>query len=117
MVRKEFIELFRDKRMKGIVLLLPIIQLFVFGYAVTTDVNHVLTAIYDRDASPDSRELARRFEGSGYFNIIYRVSSGKELQELVDRGKVLCAIEIREGFAKDPRPGFPHGYPGHCGWN
>ncbi|ABC78719.1 export ABC transporter permease protein [Syntrophus aciditrophicus SB] len=106
-VRKEFIELFRDKRMKGIVLLLPIIQLFVFGYAVTTDVNHVLTAIYDRDASPDSRELARRFEGSGYFNIIYRVSSGKELQELVDRGKVLCAIEIREGFAKDLARGFP----------
>ncbi len=107
MIRKEFIELFRDKRMRGIVFLIPIIQLFVFGYAVTTDVTHIVTAFYDRDGSVDSRELARRFEGSGYFEILYRISSGKELRELVDRGKVLCAVEIAEGFSKDLARGFP----------
>ena len=107
MIRKEFIELFRDKRMRGIVFVIPLIQLFVFGYAVTTDVNNIVTAIYDRDHSVDSRELAARFKGSDYFRVLYHPSSGKELQELVDRGKVLCAVEIKEGFARDLARGLP----------
>lgn len=106
MIKKEFIELFRDKRMRGIVFIIPLIQLFVFGYAVTTDVNNITTAIYDQDRSVDSRELARRFKGSGYFKILYYPSSGSEVQELVDRGKVLCAIEIDEDFSKDLARGF-----------
>lgn len=107
MIKKEFIELFRDKRMRGIVFMVPLLQLFVFGYAVTTDVNNITTAVYDRDGSPDSRELIRRFAGSGYFKILYYPSSGSEVQELVDRGKVLCALEIEEGFSKDLARGFP----------
>ena len=107
MIKKEFIELFRDKRMRGIVFMVPLIQLFVFGYAVTTDVNNITTAVYDRDRSPDSRELVRRFAGSDYFKILYYPSSGSEVQELVDRGKVLCALEIEEGFSRDLARGFP----------
>ena len=49
MLIKEFIQIFRDPRMKGVIFLMPIIQALVFGYAVTTDVKHIRTAVYDLD--------------------------------------------------------------------
>lgn len=101
MVIKEFIQVFRDKRMKAIVFITPIMQLMLFGYAVTTDVNQITTAIYDLDKSYESRELTRRLESSGYFNIAYFPESPQEIQALVDRGKVLCAIQINSGFSSD----------------
>ena len=71
MIIKEFIQVFRDKRMLAIILVTPVIQLLAFGYAVTTDVNHITTAVYDLDRSYESRELVRRLESSGYFNVKY----------------------------------------------
>ena len=77
MLIKEFIQIFRDPRMKGVIFLMPIIQLLVFGYAVTTDVKHVATAVYDLDNSEVSRELVARFVKSGYFDIAaYAAESG-----------------------------------------
>ena len=67
MLIKEFIQIFRDPRMRGVIFLMPIIQLFVFGYAVTTDVKHIPTMVYDLDNSVASRELVSRFTRSGYF--------------------------------------------------
>ena len=55
MLIKEFIQVLRDPRMKGIVFVMPVVQLIVFGYAVTTDVRHVATAIQDLDNSVASR--------------------------------------------------------------
>ncbi len=107
MVIKEFIQVFRDKRMKAIVFVTPIMQLLVFGYAVTTDVNNIPTAFYDLDKSYASRELAKRFESSGYFKIELMPESAEEIQEFVDRGKVLCAIQINRGFAGDLERGLP----------
>ena len=107
MVIKEFIQVFRDKRMKAIVFVIPIVQLMLFGYAVTTDVNHITTAFYDLDKSYESRELARRLESSGYFKIAYFPESPQEIQTLVDRGKVLCAIQINKGFSSDLRKKLP----------
>ncbi|RPI36618.1 MAG: ABC transporter permease, partial [Nitrospiraceae bacterium] len=88
MVIKEFIQVFRDRRMKAIVFITPIMQMMLFGYAVTTDVNNITAAFYDLDRSFESRELARRLESSGYFNFAYFPESPRELKELVDRGKV-----------------------------
>jgi len=107
MVIKEFIQVFRDRRMKAIVFVTPVMQLMLFGYAVTTDVNHITTAFYDLDKSYESRELARRLESSGYFNIAYLPESPQEIQELVDRGKVLCAIQINKGFSSDLKRNTP----------
>ena len=87
MVIKEFIQVFRDRRMKAIVFVIPIMQLMVFGYAVTTDVNHITTAFYDLDKSYESRELARRLESSGYFNIAYFPESPKEIQDAGGQGQ------------------------------
>jgi len=101
MIIKEFIQIFRDKRMKAIIFVIPLIQTMVFGYAVTTDVNNVPTAFYDLDKSYESRELARRFEASGYFKIRNTPESPAEIQHLLDRGDVTMAIQINKGFSED----------------
>ena len=107
MIIKEFIQVLRDKRMKAIIFGVPIIQLMVFGYAVTTDVNQIATALYDLDKSSESRELVRKLESSGYFTITYAPGSPGEIRELLDRGKILCAIQINRGFSRNIKKGIP----------
>jgi len=85
----------------------PVIQLFMFGYVATMDVNSVSTAWLDYDKSTESRELARRLEASGYFTIVARPASSKEIAPLVDGGTVLLAIEVDRDFSKDIKKGRP----------
>lgn len=101
MIIKEFIQVFRDRRMIAIVFFTPVMQLLAFGYAVTTDVNNISTAVYDLDKSYESRELMRRLESSGYFNVRYFAESPDEIQELLDRGRITAAIQINRGFSSD----------------
>ncbi len=107
MIVKEFIQIFRDRRMKAIVFITPVLQLLLFGYAVTTDINNISTAFYDLDRSFESREIARRLESSGYFDIRYRPESPSEFKDLIDRGKALCAIQINRGFSENFKQGIP----------
>jgi ABC-2 type transport system permease protein len=106
-VIKEFIHAFRDKKLRFFLFIPPIIQLFLFGYAVTMDVNNISTAFLDLDRSYESRELQRRFESSGYFTITHTPVSVGEIRDLLDRGKVICAIQINRGFGKDLNKGVP----------
>lgn len=105
MLRKEFIQIFRDPKMKGIIFLMPIIQLMVFGYAVTTDVKNVATAVYDLDNSVASRELISRFVQSGYFEVVEYVDSDRRVEELMDRGQAQVVIRTNRGFHDDLRAG------------
>jgi ABC-2 type transport system permease protein len=104
---KEFIQAFRDKRMRFFLFVPPLVQLLVFGYVVSLDVNNISTAFLDLDKSSESRELARRLEASGYFTITHSPTSVGEIRELLDRGKVLCAVQINRGFEKDLRKRVP----------
>jgi ABC-2 type transport system permease protein len=104
---KEFIETFRLKRRVFFILVAPLIQIFLFGYVATMDVNNVSTAWLDFDKSQESRELARRLEGSGYFTITARPGASDEIAPLVDKGKVLIAIEVDRRFSKNIKKGLP----------
>lgn len=97
---KEFIQIFRDKKTLRIIILMPIFQLVLYGYAITTDTKHMATAIYDEDRTSMSRLLVDAFEQSAYFDIDYRVGSEKAIQELLDRGKVKVALHIPPDFSK-----------------
>lgn len=108
MVKKEFLQVFRDYRMKAILFIVPVVQLVLFGYVVTTDVNNVSTAFRDLDGSYESRELARQLTASGYFTIKYRPASPEEEKALLNSGKVLCAITVDDGFARKLKSGKPH---------
>ncbi len=105
MLVKEFIQVFRDAKMRGVIFLMPIIQVLVFGYAVTTDVTHVGTAVFDLDNSVASRELVGRFVKSGYFDIVAHVDNDEHARQLVDRGEALAVLRVNRGFENDLRAG------------
>jgi ABC-2 type transport system permease protein len=104
-VRKEFIQTFRDPRMRVTLFVPPIVQLIMFGYAVNLDVEHTRIAWIDLDRTPESRELESSFAASRYFEIVARPASEGETQSLLDRGKVTAVISILPGFARDIRRG------------
>jgi len=105
MLIKEFIQIFRDPKMKGVIFVVPILQVLIFGYAVTLDVNHIATAVYDLDNSVVSRELVTRFASSGYFDVIERISDPEEATRLVDSGAVSAVFRINKGFGNSIRAG------------
>lgn len=105
MLIKEFIQILRDPRMRTVIFVMPLVQTLVFGYAVTTDVTHVPTAIFDLDNSRASRELAARFIGSGYFAVVAYVDREDKARDLVDRGLVKAVLQMNKGFGDDLRAG------------
>jgi ABC-2 type transport system permease protein len=102
---KEFIQLFRDPRTRGVVFVMPIFQMLIFGYAVTTDVKHVATGVYDLDNSVTSRELLTRFIHSGYFDVEAVVTQEQQIQPLIDHGRVQMLIRLNKGFEKNLKAG------------
>lgn len=105
MLVKEFIQVLRDPRMKALIFVMPVIQLIMFGYAVTTDVDHIKTAVCDLDKSPQSRALIERFTASGYFTVVDNTDRPERLGELLDRGQAILGIQINRGFAEDLKSG------------
>lgn len=105
MLIKEFIQMFRDPRMKGIIFIVPLIQTLVFGYAVTTDVKNVSMGIYDLDNSFSSRETLDAFIQSGYFHVTAYISNDQELDQFFDKGKGMLALRFNKGFEKEIKSG------------
>jgi ABC-2 type transport system permease protein len=101
LVRKELLQLRRDPQMLRILIASPVFQLFVFGYAVSTDVRHVSTALLDQDRTVQSREIAERFARSGYFDFERLPAGPRDVDVLLDEGKVQAALVIPRGFAAD----------------
>lgn len=101
MIVKEFIQIFRDRKMKPIIFVTPILQLIVFGYAVTMDVTNIRTAVQDLDKTSVTREIMRRFEGSGYFRIDHFPDSDEQVRDLLDRGRATAVLRFDNGFTSD----------------
>lgn len=105
MMVKEFLQVLRDRRMKAVLFVMPVVQILVFGYAVTTDVRNVATAVVDRDGTVASRELVTRFVRSGSFEIVARPHADRDVRGLLDRGDATAALVIDPGFEADLRAG------------
>ena len=103
--RKEAIQLRRDARSLGLAFVLPVIMLVLFGYAITTDVQHITTAIVDRDHTPESRALTSAFSESNYFMVKYTASTSEGVEKLIDLAKVRVVIVIPERFSADLKAG------------
>jgi len=97
-IRKEFIHIIRDRRSLAIMFVIPIIQLILLGYAATTDIRRLNTAVYDADRTIQSRQLVEAYRASDYFAIGYNVGSESEIAELLDRGAVRAGIIIPSGY-------------------
>jgi ABC-2 type transport system permease protein len=100
-IKKEFRQTFRDPRMKTTIFIAPLIQVIIFGYAATTDVNHVPTAIYDLDNTKQSRDLIRAFTSSKYFTVKQYINNDSQVEELLNKSAVSTVIRVNHGFAKD----------------
>jgi ABC-2 type transport system permease protein len=107
MLVKEFIQVFRDPRMKALIFVVPVLQLFVFGYAANTDVRNISTAVYDLDNTVSSRELVSRFVKSGYFNVVEYISNDASERQLLDEGEVQVVLHMDNGFEGDLLAGRP----------
>jgi ABC-2 type transport system permease protein len=99
MVRKELHQLFRDPRMKRMLIGPPLIQLLVFGYAVNTDIRDTRTAVLDRDRTVVSRQLVDALTSSGYFKVVDYFERPDEVVNALDHGRASISIEIPHGFA------------------
>lgn len=102
---KEFIQLVRDPRTLMMALLLPVIQLFLFGYAISTDVERLPTVVVDHARTQESRALLDRFAASRYYLIRYQTDSLKEAEDLVHGGRARVVIVIPPDFADRLRRG------------
>ncbi len=104
---KEFIQVFRDPRMKAFIFVVPIMQLLIFSYAASTDVRHIATGLYDRDQTVSSRALVDRFVKSGYFDPAAIIHNDRQERDLLDRGKVSAVLHVDRGFEGDLLAGRP----------
>ena len=93
-IRKEFIQIVRDKRTLAIILLIPIMQLFLLGYAATSDVRNIPLAVYDQCNCAESRTLLNAYRAADYFKLAYSVGSEDEIRSLIENGKARAAIII-----------------------
>lgn len=101
MLRKELLQVLREPRLRIMVILPPILQLIIFGFAVNLDVENARLAWMDQDHSAASRELGAMLENSRYFHIAARPSSEAEAQQLLDSGAVLSVVRVSPGFGAD----------------
>ena len=103
--KKEFIQIKRDPLSLAMAFLLPAVLLFIYGYAVTFDVDRITTVIHDADKSSVSRELINQFTQSGYFTAVSYVDRHDDLDGFLDRGDAKVAIAIPVNFSKLVRAG------------
>lgn len=100
-MRKEFLHILRDPRVLAVMFLIPVIQLILLGYAATNDVEHLPTAVLDRDHTRRSRELLDAYRASNYFDLVRFVESEEELRQLVDLGEVRAGLIVPAGYGLD----------------
>jgi ABC-2 type transport system permease protein len=105
LMRKELLHIVRDRRTLVVMLLMPAIQLLLMGYAATTDIGRLNTAVFDGDKSQASRELLDAYRASNYFEIAYHVESEQELERLVDAGQARAALIIPPGYGREVAAG------------
>ncbi|MBM3293417.1 MAG: ABC transporter permease [Candidatus Aminicenantes bacterium] len=99
-VRKEFLQLFRDRRMLIPLFLGPVIQLVLFGFAATIDVKNISLAVVDQDRTEDSRALVSAFTQSGYFTVRENPESPTALDVLLQTGRVRSALVFPADFSR-----------------
>ncbi len=107
MIIKEYIQVIRDKRTRVILIVPPIIQMLIFGYAATFEIRHVSTVVVDYDHSQESRDLISRFTSSPYFAVQRQLDNSTELTNMIEEGKATVGLEIHAGFAQLLRKGQP----------
>ncbi len=107
LVTKEFLALLKDKRSRLVLIVPPLIQLMVFGYAATFDLKNVPFAVYNEDSGAASRELLASFEGSTGFTRVAQLTHESEIAPLIDSKQVMMVVHAGPRFSADLLSGQP----------
>ena len=100
LIRKEFIQILRDPRTLVLILIIPIMQLFLLGYAATNDVRNVPLAVFDQDRGTAARNLLESYRTADYFRLAYEVDSEEALRMLIDNGKARAGLIIPANYSE-----------------
>jgi ABC-2 type transport system permease protein len=103
---KELHHITRDRRSLMMALAMPVMMLLLYGYALSLDVDHIRTLIYDQDGTEASRSLMRQFQGSRYFEVAGFVNDYRAIERGIDTNTILVGIAIPRDFGKDLRSGI-----------
>jgi ABC-2 type transport system permease protein len=99
-IRKEYYHIIRDVRTLIVLILMPVAQLLIFGYAIRTEVNDAIIGIYDKSRDNISNDITNKMLSSGYFKLQGYVNSDSEIETLFKSGKVKQVIVFEENFGK-----------------
>jgi ABC-2 type transport system permease protein len=102
---KEFIQVWRDKKMRFFLIAPPLVQLLVYGYIINFDFTHVAVGIFDESRTMESRELISRFTSNQWFDVKYFINSKQELLRRIDNNDITMAVWIQWDFATRLRQG------------
>ena len=106
LARKEFIQMRRDIRSLIAALFIPLLMIFLFGYALSLDVDRIPMLILDEDGTPHSREFIHRLGDSRYFSVVRHLNRRSEIDPALNRGDGLMALVIPAGFAEQVKQGL-----------
>jgi ABC-2 type transport system permease protein len=107
LVGKEFLAVWKDKKSRGVIIGPPLLQLLVFGYAATFDVNRVATAIYNEDSGLPAHDLVGGFEGSPTFDVVAQLSRDSDIRKVIDPKQASLVVHIGPTFSRDLLAGRP----------
>jgi pyoluteorin transport system permease protein len=107
LVRKELLAVLKDPKIRYSLLVPPILQILIFGYAATYDLNHVPYAVLDQDRGAASRDLLARFDGSGIFDRVANLDNAAQIRAVIDDRKALLVVQIGQDFSRDLALGRP----------
>jgi ABC-2 type transport system permease protein len=104
---KELLQLRRDRMTLAMMVMLPLLQLMLFGYAINTDVRHLPTVVYDQDRSAASRDLARSLAATGYYDLVGHVTSYTEIERAMRQGRARVALVVPAKYGASLTRGTP----------
>jgi drug efflux transport system permease protein len=105
MTKKEALQIVRDPRSLLVILAIPLVQLFIFGYAVNLDVKHVPLCVYDQDGTQTSQDLLKHFQSTDYFDIVRVADNYREVVHNIDYGVCTVAVVVPPQFSEQLRSG------------
>lgn len=105
--KKELLQLRRDRLTMAMMLILPVMQLLLFGYAINTDVRHIPTVVYDQDRSAASRDLAQSLRATGFYDLVGEARDYDEIEHALRAGRARVALVIPARYASDLTRGRP----------
>jgi len=103
--RKELVQIWRDSRSLGIVLVMPLALMLLFGYGVNLDTKHIPVYVFDREGSRQSQDLLKRFQSSDYFDVVRTVDNYAALEKAIDSGQARIGLVVPHDFSERLRTG------------